>query len=41
MPINTDLIGYETEKVINFIPKYLAIMDILRSGEVYKGLKMN
>ena len=30
-----------TNKVIDFIPKYLEIMDILRSGEVYKGLKMN
>ena len=30
-----------TREVINFIPKYLEIMDILRSGEVYKGLKMN
>ena len=30
-----------TEKVIKFVPKYVEIMDILRSGEVYKGLKMN
>ena len=30
-----------TREVINFIPKYLEIMNILRSGEVYKGLKMN
>lgn len=33
--------GVESEKVIDFIPKYQEIMNILRSGEVYKGLKMS
>ena len=39
-----DFIGYggiQSDRVIDFIPKYLEIIDILRSGEVYKGLKMN
>ena len=30
-----------TENVIKFAPKYVEIIDILQSGEVYKGLKMN
>ena len=33
--------GYEIQKVIDFIPKYQEIMNILESGQVYKGLKMN
>lgn len=33
--------GFVTEKVIKFAPKYVEIIDILRSGEVYKGLKMS
>lgn len=33
--------GLVTERVIKFVPKYIEIMDILQSGEVYKGLKMN
>ena len=33
--------GVETERVIKFVPKYVEIMNIFRSGEVYKGLKMS
>jgi hypothetical protein len=32
--------GLVTEKVIKFVPKYVEIIDILRSGEVYKGLQI-
>ncbi len=33
--------GTFTENVIKFAPKYVEIIDILNSGEVYKGLKMS
>tara|TARA_R110001599_G_scaffold65897_3_gene186139 strand:- start:222 stop:659 length:438 start_codon:yes stop_codon:yes gene_type:complete len=33
--------GTFTENVIKFAPKYVEIIDILNSGEVYKGLKIN
>lgn len=33
--------GTETGIVLEFAPKFVEIMDILRSGEVYKGLKMS